>query len=741
MNDLLKKGVAYVILLLGVISIFYHILGEDLFRLNEVQFDTSGDGFKNYFSFAYQYQYGSGMHFDGLLYPFGDMAVYADGQVIIVWLLQLFKMVGLDVSSSLIGIVNGLPLLCCYVGTVCLYHIYKHFGVHWMASVLFAIICMALSPQLLRVQSHFALAYPFIPMLWLYLLKHEAHLTFGKIIVLTGALFCSGFVHPYHIFILSTFIFLLATAILLKLRLLRHKLYLCSILPMLLFYGLVKLIDPYDDRPSNPFGLEHHNTIWGDLLPYYGWFRDCFDGVVIYRPYYSEGYAYLGCLLLILPIYLIGRSIYNIRGEKSAPVEIPHTYLFAGLAALFLGAGLHVLFTGGLILELLPPLKQFRGLGRLSWIYYYIIFVILSIGFYQLVSRIKSPAVRVFLFLVVLVIWMHESQHYHRTIGANYQKYSTSNNFKDRHIIQDMLAAVSMDHSYFQAAYTLPASTEGVEKIDIHDDWHTKMYAMEYAYQSGLPLTACVMSRSPVSSVLAVQQLSNPHFRHKNLVFQEDKRPYLIIIQNERIPEYEDVLAKATYINKDEYISLYEVTPEDILSHERIEYDSLTDAVDLSGGELSQQGIVFADFEDHSATEGLAGAGALFLETGSHYLIDHHPVVLDSATDYFVSVWYRVEADWSGIPVFYLITYDEYENQLEQIGFRDLNAGRLLVHDDWIRLKVPFSVTERTAMISLRVDGHYNSIDKVLVCPQHVSTYLKLGTSQLIYTDHTIKSK
>ena len=55
------------------------MMGNILFKLNEVQMDRSGDGFKNYFAFAWQYKHEDGLFFEGMQYPYGDLLAYADG--------------------------------------------------------------------------------------------------------------------------------------------------------------------------------------------------------------------------------------------------------------------------------------------------------------------------------------------------------------------------------------------------------------------------------------------------------------------------------------------------------------------------------------------------------------------------------------------------------------------------------------------------------------------------------------
>ena len=736
MNDIVKRISAYGLLSIGIALVFYNIIGSDLFNLNSVQFDTSGDGFKNYFSFAYQYKYGSGIHFDGLLYPFGDMALYADGQILLVWILQGFRYIGFDLSSELIGFINLLPIVSFYIAAISMYHIYLHYKVPWLLSIVFAIVAMALSPQLLRMQSHFALSYPLIPILWFYIIKcgDKWSLIASSVCIVTIAL--TGFIHPYHVFILCTFVLLLSLSTALIERSINYSLFTISVLPMLIFYIILRRIDPYDDRPTNPFGLEYHNTIWGDLLPYYGWFRDCFEGIVVYRHYYSEGYAYVGVLFLLLPFYLIYIKLWRRRITQVYKIDFPFRFLLTGLFAVFLGAGLHVLFTGGLILEILTPLKQFRGLGRLSWIYYYLIFVYLSVGFYQIWSITKRSTLKYIIMGVVILLWLYEGHQYHQTIASNYREFSTQNHFEKRFIIKELLSAQNFSHESFQAIYTLPASTEGVEKIDVHDDWHTKMYAMEYAYQTGLALTACVMSRSPVGTVLKIQQLSNPYYHQKQLL-GADNKPFLLLIQNERIQEYQDIIVNAEFINKNENISLYQVDLDDLLSYQTLDETFLVHIIDLQSTTLYAEGILFEDFETNNHVQGLIGKGAYFIKEGRQTLVED-TILLTEEKDYEVSAWYKIESDDSGIPVFYLHGDDSEGRQVLYKEFRDFNSGRLMVHDDWIRLKVPLKIGKEVTKITLQVKGQNNTIDKVLICPIDKTVISDTTDDSLKYVNHHI---
>jgi len=729
----IKNVANYIFLGIAVVLIFYRIIGERLFHLNKYQFDTSGDGFKNYFSFSYQYLHGEGIWFRGMLYPFGDLAIYADAQIGIVWILQFFKLVGLNLDNYIIGVINFIPLLSFFIAGVFLLKIYGYYRVDKLWALIFTIFCLSLSPQLIRIQSHFALCYPvFIPGIWLFYITYK-DLKAVKLVSLLAIILItySAFIHPYHLLILSIFslLYYLSNLVITKKSHWFSLLY-CFI-PLLIFIIIINYLDVYNDRPENPFGVFAHNTIWSDLLPYFGFVRDIVEDPVIYRHYFSEGYCYVGGLLFIVPIILL---IKRFRGQYFGQHQYnwdDNRYLLISLSSLFLGASLHVLLTNGLILEILTPLKQFRGMGRVSWIFYYTFFVYLSCLFYQLFNSCKVSFLRIIMTVACLLLWMYESNEYHRTIKDNLDEFSSINHFNSRFIIKDMLNELNIDPQTFQAVLTLPISTEGVEKIDIKDDWHTKMYAMEYAYQTATPLTSCVMSRSPVSKVLSILSLSNVSSKKIDRSEFSDN-PLLIVLENSRKDLYSDILGKATFLNQESNISLYQISVLDLLSSETI-----NDTI-LNYSSSEECGVYFYDFMDKEEY-GLIDDYSYYHKEGNSIIFDEvfKPCNGLEKPTYSLSLWYKILYDKSSIPAFDFVQKDTYGKLLMQKSFRDLHFTRVEVFEDWLRLKVNLDILNKESTIKLSVNGEHIFIDKVLLSPKS-NNYIKSLDESHVYKDHII---
>ncbi len=150
------------LLFLGLFFFFYVSLGSRLWNLNDVQFDQSGGGLKNYYTFAYQYRYQSDLKFDGFLYPYGDLTIYADSQIAVVGFLQSLRTFSIDLTDYLLFILNLLPLLSFFIGGVFIILILREYGLNQKYVGITALFCMALSPQVWRIQSHYALSYAFI---------------------------------------------------------------------------------------------------------------------------------------------------------------------------------------------------------------------------------------------------------------------------------------------------------------------------------------------------------------------------------------------------------------------------------------------------------------------------------------------------------------------------------------------------------------------------------------------------
>lgn len=735
MNGLYKNILSLSLISVATFAALSISLGNRIFNLNTSLLDIGGDGFKNYFTFAYQYKYGSGIHFKGLMYPYGDIAIFTDCQILFVWILQCFKSLGLDSERIILGILNSLPIIGIVLGAFLLLKIFKHYSIPFWFALTCSLCCVFLSPQIFRIQSHYALSYIYvIPSVWLF----NIHIKKSKSLLLLLAsmvfIFLHGFIHPYLLFICSVFsLSIFLSALIKRERPIPIWLLLQGTVAILAFMGLMSYLDPIGDRPENPYGLMLNKTEVSDLFPFFGWFKMLMGTSLDLRSGYTEGYAYPGVLFLLVPILFLIRYLVSRRLTNLTQIRIGGElwkYFISALICLCLGMGLHIILTNGLIVELIPKLKQFRTLGRISWVFYYVCFVFMAILFYRYTSKLKR-GLKFSLWGVVALIMLTDVYAYHHRLNQSINKYSGNDRLLKRTSISDLLSEKQLSAQDFQGQFVLPSSTEGAEKLSFKDDWDSKQSAFSFAYQTGLPMTSIVMSRASISRCLKILQLSSSNYIEKDLVGELAKeKPLLVVIQNDKLPLFEDILSKSMFINKDEKISLYSYSI-DALQQTKVFEKSILDSIPFR----TDENINFFDFED-GQVEGLESKEAILIK-GSHTICD---IGVENEGDkkYSLSLWYRVLAEKSNVPHFNVQTFDKDGNQKQNLFFRDWDSRRVDVYDDWIRLMYSFDLNEADQRLRLIVHGEYLILDRVLIKPDHLEFKTQCNSDGVIQYNHSI---
>ena len=127
MNSFFDKGFWLTILISSAIVV---ITFPELIRHgNTAMFTFGGDGIKNYFTVLYYLQNDSGVHFNGMNYPFGEHTSFADAQtglvVPIQWLSQLFP----ALKTKGVALINYAVFAGIVAGAASLYLLLKQFRV------------------------------------------------------------------------------------------------------------------------------------------------------------------------------------------------------------------------------------------------------------------------------------------------------------------------------------------------------------------------------------------------------------------------------------------------------------------------------------------------------------------------------------------------------------------------------------------------------------------------------------
>lgn len=450
---------------------------------------NSEDGIKNYFTFAYHVLHShSPFWFDGMNYPYGEHPLFADNQPLISGLLW-----SIDSIIPLDGIIHQLFPLMSFaffaLGGWLLYKILVTESERKWLSAGFAVAIVLLSPQWLRLSGHFSLANgAVLPLLFYALWKMRR--SEWKPWSVTIVLFFSGWIHPYFLAMGTVFAVVYA---LLEFpaywkkgkRSIGVKLIAASTLPILLFQFILFLTDPVNDRPAAPYGfMEYRATLRSILLPlediFGGPFAETIHGLG--EPAYEGGF-YIGIVALIGSILTLAYAIRAVRSRWNFETVL----IIAAIPVFLLSMGWPFIFeTFEGLLEKAGPIRQFRGIGRFAFVFFYAtnLAAALWISRRAIISDKLKWVARLSVLIILVEAWGFRSVVKKETSRTT--DIFTQTQYKGG------------DEQY-SAILSLPFYHIGSENFRTEINSHIVQRSMALSLSSGIPLTSVQMSRTSLS--------------------------------------------------------------------------------------------------------------------------------------------------------------------------------------------------------------------------------------------------
>ena len=532
-----------VVFFAGLLLLFwwYHPV---LLNLNAPFFVESGDGLKNYYSVVYQVKYGEEFwKFSGMNYPYGEHIVFTDSQPLLVLLLKMVVFVFPSAANHLPAIMNFLMLISLPFSAVFIQRIFKHYDLNNFFSITAALAIAFFSPQLLRINGHYALAYMcLIPLFYLLLIKQLKRNSLMLSFVIGLCLFCSGFLHLYYLLIISFFIgaVLLVKAIRTK-KYLQQFIHLSIqvIIPFAVALIILKVTDPITDRPTEPYGFLVYRAYWEGFLlstdsPIIRWIN---QNILEIRYVGFEATVYFGffsvmCLLSGL-IYLIAN-----KGKAKAIAVPDKNILIGGLLVTLFSLGFPFILGLDFLVAYTGPLQQFRSIARFAWPMYYVVGITSVVVIYRLRKELFARKLLLAFFCISALVFLLEINKRNEKVAAQ----ASSSSMFPAAPIEKYCASHAND---YQAIIPIPSFYIGAECMSKRapDDFSTLLLSI--SMEEGIPLMSNMASRT------SFEQASN-YFDlfYGNLVAQslctKDSRPYLLVLQK----GYEGItLAEQNIIN------------------------------------------------------------------------------------------------------------------------------------------------------------------------------------------------
>ncbi len=513
---------------------------------DKLGYGVGGDGYKNYYTLTYYLENDCGTHFSGMNYPYGENVLFTDNQPAMAWLLKPIAATFPSFTKHIHGFISWSILGSIVLTAVVLYLILLQLSVEVWLAVCFSVLIAMLSPQLKRITGHFSLAYSFFIPVIIYLLirffKTNGAVKYILWLITFIAFF--SFIHIYYLALAALFVSIVGFLSLLGGRINFQRirfsisLLLSSIIPFLILKAFLFLTDTVSDRPSSPWGflaycstvadiILHPSTFMGELV------AKLFPSARIV--YHYEGIGYVGfvtvlCLLatvICLLIYAFSKRYYL---RKFAPFN----YLLPAAFVVLLFAMAFPFKFDRLekYHELLPSaVKQFRSVGRFSWVFYYTAAIFASVFITHVFGQIKTrkPLAAYFFIVVVGAVWFVDMN----MISNRYKKEFTDNSTEidepaEKKQLLASLSKTGKKISDFQAIYPLPLFLNGSEKFLQLSSM--AFHGMRTSLSTKLPLVCGQMSRTSLLQTFKLMQLASDDLLEKDVLKDyNDNRPLLMI--------------------------------------------------------------------------------------------------------------------------------------------------------------------------------------------------------------------
>ncbi len=544
---MIKKRLYGILLTFGLAMAFLVIFFGNILRdPGDSWFARGGDGLKAYYTSVYHVQHDSlAFHSGAMNYPFGEVLPFTDSQPPVVNTIRLIAERFPGIKDHTVGIINLLMIFSILFGAVFLFLILAESGVSWWYAAIVATGIAFLSPQLNRMGGHFSLSWVFwIPLAtWLIIRFDKARwLIYSFLLGVTT--FTAGYLHFYYIGFIG---FLLGGYWLF--RFLYYKkastfwyrdvlhIFLQFILPVLLLQLLVQLNDDVTDRTGYPFGYSgstaHPVAIF---LPSGAPWAFVSKTITVFRHISWESFAYIGTVALAGCFaglfFMASRITRKETFHRVSPVKPLNVLFWVSFFALLFSFGIPFVFGLEWLYDHLGPFRQLRVLARFSWLFYYLVNVVVFASLYQ--KAFVTPARWWWKALagVAVALLLFEAVFNTRGIAVHLNNRIAVVEDRDNQLPENQWVK-KINPSDFQAIIPMPYFHVGSENVWIDNGPEIKEAVMLASLKTGLPTTGVELSRTSISQTYLNYSLyTEPLQRIEMVDYLPDDRPFLVLRMN-----------------------------------------------------------------------------------------------------------------------------------------------------------------------------------------------------------------
>ena len=732
-----------------------------------------GDSGMTYHAYLYHILFERGVWTNCMNYPYGDNITYKGGLPLLSIPLSYLKNVVPISSEAAIGVMHTAISLSYVLAIVYTYKILRLFDARPLLAVLFSCLIILLSPQVFRLLGHFGLTYMcVIPMLFYWSIKyyHSGHWRYPVYICVFGILM--SFSHLYFGGIIFVWVaFYIPGYFLFVKQDLKAKSKHAGMLmlSMVVLFAVLKtfflLTDPVKDRPAFQSGASHHITYRTQIItsphsPFWDAISARWKDVEISKDD-NEGYTYLGAAAIIVSSIslIMGLALYWKKRDQLVVSEkgFQPIWLFIAFGALFLA--MDVPFRMGVewLFDYTYVFKQFRALGRFSWIFYYVItiYVVVVINnWYAKAMANRRYYIAYPVVILPLLVWGTEVKAYADFIrnknsdGPGYYNFFFS---KFEQPWELFLKEHSRSKNEFQAILALTFSNEGSEKLSVCNDessW-VMTIAGRAALQLHLPIIDAFIARESWSQAERQVRIVGGPFADKPILKQVGAKPFLLLHYDTDSLDMDSkyLLQASDYIGHYSQFYVYACYPERIAANDKKYADSVTALLPyLHEGDTcvggSGGGFYINHFDAAGSKDKFFGTGGVGLIKGEDSEFAVVPVSPRSDSQLFeLSCWFLLSRN---DPYFPTIRMDMQDSMGKFITSREILTKLSLDNDGlWFRASLYFSLPKGCRSIKCILHNHpdpsYIAMDEFLFRPADALVISKDARGRFMVNNHLFK--
>lgn len=747
------------------LSVTGYIFSHIIMHPGSSMLSIEGDASKNYFTFLYHSLYGKGLWFDGMNYPYGEHIVFTDAQpAFVIPLSYINSYLRLDP----LAVINLLLIAGFFFAIIYVYRILLRMNVHPAWSIAAAVLIITMSPQQFKLSEHFSLAYfCVLPVVFYYTLAWHQTAKGKYIAALFFAALLFTFIHLYFALMIAMWVLLFSIGyVLFRKDSIKRKwghtwpVLMAGILPLLLFRMFMLLTDPVTDRPAYPYGARAHGTAWADittsyLSPISKWLAQWMDTGTLSGG--NEGYAYIGFVPLLIIIagvvHWIIRLIHNRRLPINADINGTIIWVFMAVCVLIFSSA--IIFKKCFVcLDYASFIKQFRAIGRFSWMFYYIVTilsVVVAHGWFGKLRNKGSNTIAYSFAPMLLLLWVVEAipfadktrarvsgaavqyHQFYKTTGADWQRLLSGNGYTA---------------GSFRALYVLPYFHIGTEKLgQVPRSYGLMNTAFSTSLQLRLPLMNVMMSRNSWQQAFAQVKISGGPYTNKEVLRSDDKRPILIIhpTREQLNPDELYLLTSAKMLGHLHGNDVYALYADSLLNKEagnREEHKIFISSSQQVDNCKKYAGPWYVEhYDTGKSAKVLMGKGAAKAIDGIKEIVFEAPLTpLYDKQLYEFSAWMLVSNTDYKIGRFIIYLYDEKDSLVAHT--KVLAQEAVDNYGLWLRASKYFEVPMSCRKISVELVNviypSYLALDELMIRPADALIISKSSDTRRMVNNHVL---